>query len=321
MVEISFRHEPRTSDSEMDFPEPLVIQVDSLSSHAIRAVVEFLLDNIELRYDLGDLDTHLGARPIVIEIGGGVRMTERTLWSIVTDAYPDAAQLVVRYVDANIARTHPQDELNATSYITIVGEDALYAYLDKHLARYDSRRGTDSAELMAVLDCFRRFLGRCDLDHETFQNGYIRMALEHLRHMDRSRFLDLLLFRFMHGQRSLGADVDFEFLQDQLTAKGVLREVVDGILVHHRHWGHSVQSDVLTVCAVVYGSNFELTVEVLNYCRKQIDLQEDQSMLNSAGGLALLRSLRDAFWIRYPTDIDTGFHRFSKASMRWERCS
>jgi hypothetical protein len=315
MAAITFFHEPRTPHSDGDFPEPLVIQVDTLSAQCIHDVADFLLANIELRYDLGDLKTHLGARPIVIEIGGSLRVSERTFWSILVDSCPDAAQRVIRYVDAQIARTHPADELHFTSYLTVVGEDALYAYLDVHLARYDSRRGTDYAELMTVLDCFRRFVARCDLDHEVFQNDYIRMALDLLSYKDRTRFLDLLLFRFTHGQCCLG-DTDFEFLQKHLTQKGILRDAVDGILTHRRGeelWAHT---DVLTVCAVVYGSNFELTADVLGYCRQQMDLGEDWPKIHLTPELTLLRSLRDAYWIQRPRDLDTGFHRFSKATMK-----
>ena len=94
----------------------MVIQVEALSAQSISAVAEFLLANIELRYDLGDLDTHLGARPILIEASQNLHITERTLWSTLVDSCSDAAQLISRYVDAQIARTHSDRELYFTSY-------------------------------------------------------------------------------------------------------------------------------------------------------------------------------------------------------------
>src|ERR1043165_4950243 len=117
------------------------------------------------------------------------------------------------------------------------------------------------------------------------------MVLEYLRYTDRARFLDLLLFRFTHGQCSLGGDVDYELVSKQLTGKGVLKDIVDGILGANDGWGARI--DILILCAAVYGSNFELTADVLQYCRQRIDLDEDDHAINFADDLTLRRYLRD----------------------------
>jgi hypothetical protein len=146
----------------------------------------------------------------------------------------------------------------------------------------------------------------------------MRLAIDWLRYQDRARFIDFVLFRLQHGQCCL-SNMSFEFLEKQLTAHGVLKQVVDGVVRHNILDRCSPRSDLLTLCAVVYGSNFELTADVLYYCRQLADLEERHSALYAADALTRLRSLRDASWLRHRTDLDTGFHRFDKATLRWER--
>lgn len=305
-----YDHPSETSDP--DWPEPVVVSLDALDAASLAALPAYLGESIELRYQPDAITTHLGCRPIVFEIGSSVRLTERAIWSILVEL-PTGAESVESHVAAVIAATPEGEELAFYSTLDVVGQDPLYAYFDRFLRRswLDPRRAEES--LIRVIDSFGGFLRRCDMDHETFQDDYIGLALRFLQRRDPRRFVDLLAFRLTSGQLcELSADRGH-----LLTGDGVLKAVVDRVLAGEDGW--SMRVDVLRLCYAVYGSNAELTDDVLDYCRQRVDLDEDHDIKAFLRELSFVRDNRDLVWSRRQMNLDTGFHRYDKRQQRWTR--
>ena len=306
-------YEDALDPADGDWPAPLVVHCDQLNTATLSALPAYLIDTMPLRYRVEDLNTHLDARPLVFEFAGDTRLSERALWSLIVEMHW-GADAVTSYVDAVIAYTPANDALGFYSCLDVVGQDPIYAYFDRFLRRAFLDTRGDVAPLVQVIDCFLRFLGRCDLDHETFQEGYIAPCLRFLKWKDADRLLELLYLRLTRGQ-NVGVWPDRRGL---LTGDGFLKRIVDRYLGDSEEAWHLHES-VVELCCAVYGSNDALTDDVLAYCRSRAEFDEDDPRNRRNKGLSLLRRVRDADWALWPRALDTGFHRFDKASGEWTR--
>ena len=301
------------SSGDPDRPAPLVVRLESLSTAVLRSLPQYLIDILPLRYDLEGIDTHLGGRPLSFEIGGESMFTERAIWSLLIEM-PDGATHVVEYVDAVIDGLDSKDDLAHYSHLDVVGQDPLYAYFDRFIRRawLDSPRNLKP--YFKVTDCFLRFLRRCDMDHETFQNESIRLAFRFLKHRDKERFLDLLVFRLSAGQHcELSAD-QYKLLEGD----GVLKSVIDRILpIVDDGW--PLRVDILQLCYAVYGSNAALTEDVLAYYGDRVDLGEGHDLKKFQRGLQMIQEQRDSIWKRWQCNLNTGFHRYDKKKQEWSK--
>ena len=302
-----------TTSGDPDWPAPLVVRLNSLSPATLRSLRGYLIDSLPLRYDLQGVNTHLGARPLSFEVGGEALFTERAIWALLIEM-PNGADYAVEYVDAVIEGSGSNDDLALYSCLDVVGQDPLYAYIDRHIRRerLDSPRNLEP--YFKVTDCFLRFLQRCDMDHETFQNDNIGPVLRFLNHRDSARFLDLLAFRLTTGQHDQLSPDQFYLLQGD----GVLKRVIDRVSsIVDPGWG--VRIDILQLCYAVYGSNMELTNDVLAYYRDRVDLGEDHDLKNFQRDLQLIQEQRDSIWKRRQRNLNTGFHRYDKNTQEWSK--
>lgn len=301
------------SSGDPDRPAPLVVRLESLSTAVLRSLPQYLIDSLPLRYDLEGIETHLDCRPLSFEIGGEFVFTERAIWALLIEM-PDGATRVVEYVDAVIDGLDSNDDLAFYSHLDVVGQDPLYAYFDRYIRRewLDSPRNLKP--YFKVTDCFLRFLRRCDMEHETFQDENIRLALRFLKHRDTERFLDFLVFRLSTGQH-------YELSANQynlLEGDGVLKSVIDGILpIVDSGW--PLRVDILRLCYAVYGSNARLTEDVLAYYRDMVDLGEGHDLKNFRRNLQLIQEQRDSVWKRLQRNLNTGFHRYDKKKQEWSK--
>ena len=294
-------------------PAPLIVRLESLNSAVFRSLPQYLVDSLPLRYNLEGIETHLGARPLSFEVGEQSLFTERAIWALLIEM-PDGATHVVRYVDAVIDRTDSNDDLAFYSHLDVVGQDPLYAYVERYLRRASLDSLRDLEPCINVTDCFLRFLRRCDMDHETFQNTNIELVLRFLQRCDKKRFLDLLVFRLSTGQHcELSANQ-----YDLLEGDGVLKSVIDGILpIVDSGW--PLRVDILRLCYAVYGSDAWLTEDVLAYYRDRVDLGEGRDLTNFQRNLQLIQEQRDSVWKLWQRNLNTGFHQYDKNKHEWSK--
>jgi len=253
-------YEDASKPADTDWPAPMVVSCDQLNAATLSALFAYLVDTFPLRYHVEDLHTHLDARPLVFEFAGGLRLSERAFWPLIVEMHSGAGA-VTGYVDAVIAHTPAKDDLGFYSCLDVVGQDPIYAYFDRFLRRAFLDTRDDVAPLLEVIDCFMRFLRRCDLDHETFQDDYIVLCLRFLKWKDADRLLELLYLRLTRDQNS-GVRPDQRGL---LTGDGFLKRIVDRYLADSEQAWHLHES-VVELCCAVYGSNDALTDDVLAYC-------------------------------------------------------
>jgi hypothetical protein len=308
-------HLERMSDaSDPDRPEPLVIATSKLYGATFSSLPAFLLEILPVRFDLDGSDTHLGARPIQFDMGG-LRLSERAIWCLLVQL-PGAADHVSAYISNLLARPRDRDILDFCTSLDVVGQDPLYAYLDHCVRPYNLTLQGELSDHLQVIESFIAFLRHCDLDHETFQDEYIQMVLSFLYWHDRSPRIhrglrDLLHLRLTTGQYTQPMPEYSRYL----SSKGLLREIVDMLIATES--GKSLRVDVLTLCAVVYGSDTSCRDAVLAYCRNRTELDEAKDLSYFAAELAFLAEQRDAWLKRYAVELDTGFHVRHKGSGEW----
>ncbi|GAB1269164.1 hypothetical protein NBRC116493_24170 [Aurantivibrio infirmus] len=314
MPNLQFFLEPPGPKANADRPPPLVIQADSLSLDVIKAIPLFLIENVDAVHNIEGLDTHLEARPIQIEISGETRISEKVIWSIVIQNLPDAAELIVRYVNAHLDRIPDNGELGWCSFLDIVGQEALYAFLDLDLSEID-----DKGSVLKIIDCFILFIKRCDLDHYYLPESYIENILNY--RIDEDQYIDLLTYRLFNGQEVL--DGNYEWANRYLSKNGVLKLVVDKAIESDKY-GSLDTLDILKYCAPVYGNKHELTNDVLNYCCKLVpNFNRTKTLKNFQPSLMCQRSKCDADWERRNVgskyaSMNTGFHYYDGEKNTWE---
>ena len=181
-----------------------------------RALPAYLVDSIGLRYNLEGEDTHLEARPILFEVGGAYRLTERAIWSLIVDQSTGADD-VCAYIDGVITHTGCNEDLGFYSNVRVVGQDALFAYIDRYL---DEKREGDMLvpdQFERTVGAFLRFLRKCDMDHEVYQDAYISKLLGTI---DKNQAVDLLVFRLTNGQHRDLTEDKRPYIQAQRDVKG-----------------------------------------------------------------------------------------------------
>ena len=302
MAGITHFYAPPEAHHDEDFPPPLVVSVEELSSASIEQILDFLCANVALRYDMAGFDSHLGARPIEVEVAQGpLRISERAYWYLLNEGEQGRSDGIQRYLAA--VDTFTDDEpLRHCTCLDVVGGVGIYAYLDRYLpfARMMGRKKVPG--LSGAIDAFQQFLERCDIDHEAWHFRYVERLLEHLRIYDRDRFMKLFLFYL--GTQWRDDILSFEFLSPD----HVLKDVVDHYIAENRH---HLKKDVLLACAYVYGSKSKLADDVLVYCKKKTDFDVSQGLSDyHQRQLERVRDTQDATLRHWSDDIDTGFHRF-----------
>lgn len=301
------------SSGDPDRPAPLVVRLESLGTVVLRSLPQYLIDSLPLRYNLEGVATHLGARPLSFEVGGESVFTERAIWALLIEM-PGGANHVVKYVDAAINGSDSNDDLALYSHLDVVGQDPLYAYIDRYLRRAWLDSPLDLEPYFNVTDCFLRFLRCCDMEYETFQTENIELVLRFLKRRDKQRFLDLLVFRLSTGQHCRLSANQYDLLEGD----GVLKSVIDGILpIVDSGW--SLRVDILELCYAVYGSNAALTEDVLAYYRDRVDLGEGHDLKNFQRELQLIQEWRDSVWKWWQRNLNTGFHRYDKKKQEWSK--
>ncbi len=301
---------PSSDTSDADWPEPLVVSLNALDSATLEDLPSYLCESIVLRHELGDIETHLEARPIVFEVGGITWLSERAVWSLLVEL-PNGADLVVEYVDRLIGFKSREHGLDFYSMLDVVGQDPLYAYFDRFLRTSWLESHTDEESLIKVIDSFGWFLRSCDMDHETFQHDYIGLALQFLKYRDSDRFLDLLVFRLSTGQQTELSPDQY----DLLSGNGVLKALLDAFSAIDSGW--SLHVDILRHCYKVYGSNAKLTEDVVEHYRERVNLGEENDLRNFQRGLTQIQERRDAIRDQWQRDLNTGFHRYDKNQKEW----
>lgn len=332
-MKIRYKYEAPTDQSDPDRPEPLIIQIDDFDAPFVQEVAAYLIANVGLVYNLDGINTHLGGRPVLIELMGSIKVSERAFWMIVLESHPDPITQIEGYVDAHIAhikKEHDYVELDFCSYLDVVGQEGIYAFLDANnavLAGWASDEDAKKSreDILRIADCFLRFLKCCDLDHEVYQDEYIQKLLRYLNYKDRNRFLDLLAFRLTSGQHGVG-NTTYSILAANLDYPGGLRDVIDRLLLLKEDEGSIIEEDdVLNLCAVVYGTRNELIAEVLSYCREKIDIYEgsiEDKLTTKQLKYQSLRdidiNLRSKYAIRANRKVNTGFHEYSPKDDKWK---
>lgn len=334
-MRIEYKYETSTEQNDPDRPEPLIIQVDDFDASFVQEVTAYLIANVSLVYNLDGIDTHLGARPVLIELMGSIKISERAFWIIVLKSHPDPISQIEGYVDAHIAHKekgaeHKYFELDFCSYLDVVSQEGIYAFLDSNNAVLTGWASDEEAKgtkenILRVTDCFLKFLKCCDLDHEVFQDGYIQKLLHYLKYKDKNRFLDLLIYRLFNGQHGV-SNTTYSILAASLHYPGGLRDVIDRLLFLKEEEGYTNgEDDVLHLCAVVYGTRNELITEVLNYCRGKIEIYEgkiEDKLSPKQLKYQLLRdidiNLRSKLAIRSNRKVNTGFHEYSPEDDNWK---
>lgn len=307
MSSIDYRYATSDGTGAPDNPPPLIVAIDLISKATIEELTRFLIGSIDLRFDLDGIETHLGARPISIEVGGSVSISEQLFWTIQIESNSGAPDRALEYLDAAIKQT--TGELPFCTILEIVGQHPIYAYLDLYLARSLIRFPTDPQPLVSILRGFTRYLRCSDIDHEVPHHRYVDDVLTFLKFNDHDAFVELLLF-YLTTQYASDA-MSF----DHLGAEGILKVAVDHALSRGSGW--PLRAHVLELCASVYGSNLELTEDVIAYCRVRRDIGDSHDLINFSGSLSRIRRVHDAKMVGWKSKIRTGFHEYD--GRRWRR--
>ena len=305
MTKITYQYENPTNNNETDRPPPLIIRLDDFKTDTIEKTCEFLIDSIELRFNLDGINTHLESRPLIFEFGDAFRLNEYTFWRVLYESKNANPQLGRDYLDAVVAR-QKGDELPHCRYDEVVGQHPTYAFLDKYIfAPRDSHRLSEN-DLLGI-DLFIEYMQVCDIDHEAWHQDYIGNTLDLLRWQDLGRFEKLML---------LYLDTQFaEYVLNfqRMSAPGFLKKAIDHAIKKTSGW--SLRVECLELCSHVYGVAFEPTCDVLQYCRLYKDLDDDRDLVNFSLPHIRARRQCDAEWNdkvgnKYDPKkpINTGFH-------------
>jgi len=323
---VDFKYHYEADSGVEDWPDAAVIEVGS--EFDISELLDLLISNVDVMYDPEGSWEGIRAKPLKLEFPSGIRISERSFWSVAIDVVPDIEIKIGEYVDAHIERSLRDvgGYLAFTSYLDVVGQEALYAYIDSRI-RHESRQPLDPQKLTTFSDCFIRFLKACDMEHETYQNSYIYTLLDVLDSTS-DQFFFLLTFRLFEGQMGLlgGLRNDLVVLQRCLNRNGMLRKVIDFMISGYDDGVASPVGryiEIVQVCSLVYGTDESPTSDVLEYCREHVELEEN--VRRPRNWLSLTRGVRDAYiafathgLVPYPPS-NTGFHEFSQPNRSWKR--
>ncbi len=300
-------------NGDPDHPEPLVVCLGKLDSEKIEKLPAYLIESIALRFNLDGLDTHLQARPLQFELEHGQRISERALWHLLIEQ-PDGVRFAAEYVDAAISLGSTDGALGFYSFLDVVGQDPIYAYLGRYFFEAESEPPMDVEGALAMADCFLRFLRHCDMDHETYQDDYIKLALSFLQRHDVDRMIDLLIFRLTTGQHSEPSRDH----TDLLLINGVFRRVIDDLLSTDFYF----YDDLVLLCHCVYGHAEKPTREVLSYCQQRKSINEqplNKHTQRRAAWIGEFTELRLRDFGNRTHGINTGFHTYKPATNDWSR--
>ncbi len=302
-------------DSDPDQPEPLVVEIGNLDAEKLRELPKYLVDTIDLRYNVKGLDTHLEARPIQFELSGGSKISERGIWALILDQ-PGGVSSVSRYVDAAIEHRPHGEVLGFYSFLDVVGQDPIYALISRIHPEYLIEEPKSLDEFIQASDCFLRFLRHCDMDHETYQNEYIDIVLGFYMKYDMERMVNLLAFRLTSGQYTDLRKDKVRFL----LKNGAFKAVVDKLLdmgCWKNGWNYG---DLFVLCSAVYGRSLELIEEVVQYCSDRENIGErqlDRYAQLDAERLAAYSDFLIREKVKYGEGVNTGFHRIKDGDETW----
>jgi hypothetical protein len=271
---------------------------------------------------------------------------EKLMWSMVVRNLPNAEELVTAYIDklcqlaasndtCESSEDYCRKDLPWSAQEYQIGAYALIEYLDW---RYEIDSFV-SAALGKIFITFLKYLKHCDLDHETWQDDYIRRILSRFNYSNSEAEIDnlmtLLHFRLFNGQSSiLALEKDYDYLYRLLCFKGGLQKIIKIILNDNylKEDGELFYSEYiyLKLCACVYGSDEAKTIEVLDFIKQKVGDDLFACSKYEIAELETIKSKADAFLgsrfplyeklkgcTNCPDDLDSGFHRYVIKEQTW----
>lgn len=208
----------------------LIVTIPDLSPTTIRAVAEYLTENLSILVPPHNTDgaesTRIGGGgcPLVIEVADGVTPTllsDRTFWTLVCGTLERPGDLVEPFVRSVIAADcDPVDRQTG-----LVGEDALYAWFDTCFGALEPlNMKLDKQEFRRFHDLFFDYLQICDMTCEVRQHHYIKATLPFVdRYLTGAESMRLAAFRMFTGQYEL----DSSQVRYWLRRSGMLKLVID----------------------------------------------------------------------------------------------
>lgn len=299
-----------------------IVRVAHLDRDALEKSARYLISYVDQWVALAE-ERVFAFLPIEIAVGNSVRLSEDLFWRLVAENTETRGALNLSFVDALCARVGASRNLGGCLFYNTeeycAGSFALFARLDYEFESSWSR--LDRADLQ-VYDCFIRYLGCCDLDHEVHQDYYISNALTNLRVLSEQRYLDLLHLRLFNGQRAIDVQ-GYDYFRTHIGEEW-LKTVLDYIVARNdaefleRGARHYLE-EYLRIVASVYGTDRARTQEIADYIRSKVkapieipgDIMAGSKDVQFAcdGHRAAVRATKGL--------LDSGFHKYDRHRKQW----
>ena len=228
----------------------MVVQLGSLDEATLQALPGYLARSLDIR--LGQP----GCRPLLFKIGD-VQLPERAIWTMLC-ALPGADDYVVEYVELALAKTG--NDLPFYTGYDVLGQEPLYAFIDTYIRRETEAEEDRSVAISRVLTAFKRFVQACDMDHEVFQDDYLRVVIRSL-YRDKKTEADFMVLRLTTGQHT---DPD-DYVLRRMRSGAMLKPVVDRMLLIPEI-SNFVCGAIRDVLLRVYGSDTYAIEQAWRYC-------------------------------------------------------
>ncbi|ARU56493.1 hypothetical protein OLMES_2432 [Oleiphilus messinensis] len=291
---------------------PLVLEIEELKVETLQAIPQYLINNIAcLKTD----DSNYCARPVLLEVGSSLILSEYEFWSLVIKCGKETQCLTLDYLIQTFeiyGRGIPW-----TDEVDKLGQECLYAFFDE--LDYEECTVTEDSILLKLFSTFSLYFIEQNKGKGHNETTRLKQTLEGLiSYNNMPLFYQTLYHAIQYGQ---GSWASVEGLLPFFHQDGVLKKLID-LSIEKTDAGDGFhERAIYLLCAVVYGSNEECTQNIINYYNSHFLLEPFSDTPHR--NIARNRKVCDAYFQQFingrsiTKEINTGFHIYNTESRQW----
>lgn len=247
--------------------------------------------------------------------GESISLNELEFWRLALASKAADSGTVAALINSILVLTPDNSEVAEKSDSDSIGQEALSAALS-HFDPGDQSLTEKDSDYGVLLELYARYLQKNNARNREEHLPLLQSAIEHAHSLDHTLFAKL----FNHRLRLW--ETGFEELYRYMCFPKALMFVLDS-LVDQKSSAKDKTVSILQLCAVLYGSQTDLSDFVLAHYGKAIELVPEGDLHRvHRKRIDLYRGIHDIYWksrVNVWARIDSGFHVFDRRDMSWRR--